>query len=138
MAAPPSHVPLGFATVTPYITVDDPARLVEFAKAVFDGEELRGQRVMNDDGKTLHTAFRIENCIIEAGRASGQWKGMPTALHVYVRDAESAYARALKAGAVSIHEVRDMDYGERSAAVRDPFGNHWYIATYTGKSAKRS
>ncbi len=25
-----------------------------------------------------------------------------------------------------------MPYGERSAAVRDPFGNTWYLATYLG------
>ncbi len=127
-----SHIPPGFAVVTPFITVEDPAQLVEFAKEAFGAAELREQQGMTDDGKTMHAAFRIEGCIIEAGRASGQWKAMPTALHLYVPDADSAYARALKAGAVSLHEVREMDYGECAAAVRDPFGNHWYIATYTG------
>ncbi len=122
----PTHVLPGFAAVTPFITVEDPAQLVEFAKAAFEAAELKGQRGTN------HAAFRIEGCVIEAGRAHGQWKAMPTALHLYVRDADSAYARAMKAGAVRLHEVREMDYGERAAAVQDPFGNHWYIATYTG------
>ncbi len=27
-----------------------------------------------------------------------------------------------------------MPYGERSGSVRDPFGNHWYIATHHGAS----
>ncbi len=133
-----SHIPPGFQAVTPFITVEDPGRLVDFAKAAFGAEELREQRGTTDDGKTMHAAFRIEGCIIEAGRASGQWKAMPTALHLYFRDADSAYARALKAGGVSLHEVREMDYGERAAAVRDPFGNHWYIATYTGGREKKS
>src|SRR5712692_8887673 len=133
-----AHVPPGFPAVTPFITVEDPDQLVAFAKAAFGAEELREQRGKTVDGKTMHAAFRVEGCIIEAGRASSQWKAMPTALHLYVPDADSAYARALKAGAVSRHEVREMDYGECAAAVRDPFGNHWYIATYTGRREKKS
>src|SRR6266705_3425520 len=122
VARPRSHVPPGFAAVTLFITVEHPAQLVEFAKAAFGAEELREQRGRTDDGKVMHAAFLIEGCIIEAGRASAQWKAMPTALHLYVRDADSAYGRALKAGGVSLHEVREMDYSERAAAVRDPFG----------------
>ncbi len=131
-----AYVPPGFPAVTPFLTVEDPDLLVAFAKAAFGAEELREQRGTTDDGKTMHAAFRIEGCIIEAGRASGQWKAMPTALHLYVRDADSAYSRALKAGGVSLHEVREMDYDERAAAVQDPCGNHWYIATYTGGREK--
>jgi len=93
-----SHIPPGFPAVTPFITVEDPGQLVEFAKAAFGAEELREQQGRTEDGKVMHAAFRIEGCIIEAGRASAQWKAMPTALHLYVRDADSAYARALKAG----------------------------------------
>ncbi len=130
-------MPPGFPAVTPFITVEDPDQLVAFAKAAFGAEELREQRGKTVDGKTMHAAFRIEGCIIEAGRASSQWKAMPAALHLYVHDADSAYARALKAGGVSLHEVRKMEYGERAAAVQDPCGNHWYIATYTGMAQKR-
>ena len=92
---------------------------------------------MGPDGKTMHTAFHVEGCIIEAGRASAEWKAMPAAIHLYVSDVDAAYARALKAGGVSLHEVRDMEYDERSGTVRDPCGNHWYIATYTGRPEKK-
>jgi len=132
-----SHIPPGFPAVTPFITVEDPGQFTEFARAAFGAEELREQRGTTDDGKVMHAAFRIEGCVIEAGRASGQWKAMPAALHLYVRDVDSAYARALKAGGVSLHQVREMDYGERAAAVQDPFGNHWYVATYTGEREKK-
>jgi len=27
-------------------------------------------------------------------------------------------------------EPADRFYGDRNAVVRDPFGNHWFIATY--------
>jgi len=133
----PSHIPPGFAAVTPYITVDDPDTLVAFAKAAFAAKEMKNQHVSGSDGKTIHTAFRIEECIIETGRASGKWKALPGAIHLYVRNVDAAYARALRL-AESLHEVRDMDYGERSGTVRDTCSNHWYIATYGGRRGRRA
>ena len=133
---PRSHMPPGFSAVTPYLTVDDPDALVAFAKAAFGAEEMIDERASGPDGKTMHTAFRIEGCIIETGRASDRWKALPAGIHLYVRDADAAYARAIRAGGQSLHEVRKMEYGERSGAMRDPCGNHWYIATYTGRPKK--
>ena len=42
--------------------------------------------------------------------------------------------RAVQAGAISLMEPADMDYGERGAAIEDVGGNHWYLATATGPS----
>jgi uncharacterized glyoxalase superfamily protein PhnB len=130
------HIPPGFNAVTLYLTVDDPEKLVAFAKAAFGAEELIDQRASGPDGKIIHTAFRVEGCVIETGRASPQWKTLPAGIHLYVRDADATYMNAINAGGVSLHEVRDMPYGERSGAVRDPSGNHWYIATHTGRLSK--
>ena len=130
----PAHIPRGFSAVTPYLTVEDPDALLAFAKAAFGAEEIEADRARGPDGKTMHAAFRVEGCVIETGRASGPWKALPSGIHLYVRDADAAYARALKAGGVSLHEVMDMEYGERSGAVRDPTGNQWYIATFRGRS----
>jgi uncharacterized glyoxalase superfamily protein PhnB len=44
----------------------------------------------------------------------------------------STYALALKAGAVSLQEPATQPWGERTANVKDPFGNNWYIATFQG------
>jgi uncharacterized glyoxalase superfamily protein PhnB len=59
--------------------------------------------------------------------------GMPTALHIYVEDADAVYRRALAAGAASTAPPADQAYGERSASVKDPSGNAWYIATAKGE-----
>ena len=42
--------------------------------------------------------------------------------------------RALSAGATSTGEPVDQPYGDREAAVQDPFGNYWYIATHQGEA----
>jgi uncharacterized glyoxalase superfamily protein PhnB len=51
----------------------------------------------------------------------------------YVPDVDQTHRRALENGAQLLHEPMEMDYGERASAVRDPFGNNWYIATYRRK-----
>src|SRR5207247_2423084 len=116
--------------------------LLDFAKAAFDAEEVKDQRAVGPDGKLMHTAFRVEGCIIETGRASSSWKALPAAIHLYVRDADAAYGRALKAGGASLHEVRDMEYGERSGAVRDscgnPFPSTWRNSSSSMLSRNRS
>ncbi len=50
-------------------------------------------------------------------------------LYLYVTDVDSLYQRALRAGAASVQTPADQHYGDRTAAVRDPAGNAWYIAT---------
>ena len=55
---------------------------------------------------------------------------IPTALHLYVPDADAVYQRALEAGATSLEEPVDQFYGDREAGVKDPTGNVWWIATH--------
>ena len=128
------HIPPGFPALVPYLTVDEPERLVAFAKGAFHAEEIEDQHAKHPAGKVVHAALRVEGCVIETGRASVEWKAMPGAIHLYVRDVDAVYDRALKAGGVSLHGVKEMDYGERACAVRDPCGNLWYIATFTGRA----
>lgn len=127
------HVPAGFTALVPYLTVDDPDKLIAFLKGAFGAEEMKDQHWEHPAGKTIHTALRVEGCVIETGRASSEWKAMPVAIHLFVRDVDATYDRALNAGGVSLHGVKEMEYDERACAVRDPCGNYWYIATHTGR-----
>jgi uncharacterized glyoxalase superfamily protein PhnB len=40
----------------------------------------------------------------------------------------------MERGSVSLQEPADQPWGERTANVKDPFGNHWYIATFKGEN----
>lgn len=128
------HIPAGFPALVPYLSADEPEKLIAFVKGAFLAEELKEQHWEHPAGKVVHAALRVEGCLIEVGRASTEWKATPAAIHLYVRDVKAAYERALKAGGVSLHGVREMEYDERACAVRDPAGNNWYIATHTGQS----
>ena len=53
--------------------------------------------------------------MIGGGAAGMKWSGtpMPSAFHIYVPNCDSTYARALEAGATSVHGPTDQAYGER-------------------------
>jgi PhnB protein len=70
--------------------------------------------------------------MVMIGGKEGMAQQNPSAIHLYVQDTDATYGRALEAGATSVDEPMERPYGERSAGVRDPFGNVWYIATYRG------
>jgi PhnB protein len=56
--------------------------------------------------------------------------GSRHAICTYVPDTDAVYAQALRAGATSIEAPSDKPYGDRSAGVRDAWGNSWFIATH--------
>ena len=45
-------------------------------------------------------------------------------------DSDATYAKVIQAGATSVMEPMDQFYGDRSAGVKDPVGNFWWIATH--------
>lgn len=124
-----NFTPDGFHTVTPYLTVQGANQLLEFVKAAFDAEEVLCMK--QPDGTIRHAAVKIGNSMVELAEAKADWTPMPGAIHLYVSDTDVVYQKTLQAGATSLQAPADMYYGERSAAVKDPVGNHWYIATYT-------
>jgi PhnB protein len=129
MTAAVDPVRKGFKTVTPYIVTQNAESVIEFVKRTFAAEETL--RAPMPTG--LHCEVRIEDSMlmIGGGVAGVEWKrdSQLGAFHVYVRDCDAAYERAMAAGGQSLHEPVDQPYGERSSTVIDPAGNFWYIAT---------
>jgi PhnB protein len=125
-------MPSGYHTIAPYIIVPRAGEFIEFLTKAFDGTERF--RVGREPGSELimHAEVAIGNSIIELADANEQIPAAPMTIHLYVDDADSSFARAIDAGATSIYEVGDHVSGDRQGAVRDPFGNLWYIAMIQG------
>ena len=77
----------------------------------------------------------IANCILQIGdtcfmisQARDQFKGMRTALYLFVDDVESIHKRALENGASVEFEPADMPYEDRQSGIIDPSGNYWWIS----------
>lgn len=128
------YTPHRFHTVTPYFTVNGADKFIAFLKAVFEAEELN--RGLRDDGSVGHLEAKIGDTIVELSDGTERFPARPCTMHIFVADTDACYRRALDAGAVSLYEPADMPYGERSAGIEDPFGNHWYIATFTAGEGK--
>jgi len=139
--ATPAHTPVpqaepvkgarkGFHTVTPYLVVAGAAQLLDFLKQALSAEEIF--RAPRPDGSLQHAEIRIGDSMVEMGDATPQYPPRPSAIHLYVEDADVVYQRALQAGATSLYKPMDQEYGDREAGVKDLSGNHWYIGTHQG------
>jgi PhnB protein len=124
--------PEGVRSVQPYLHLHGAEKMIPFAEAAFGAESLGVAE--SEDGKILHATIRIGRGTFEIDEEYDEFKAAPCYLHVYVPDADQCYANALSAGATSISEPADKGYGDRSASIRDPFGNTWFVATYVGES----
>jgi len=125
---PVKPVPEDHNSVSPYIIVPGAARLIDFLKQTFEAAELG--RMAQPDGTIMHAEVKIADSVIMIADASAEYGPMPARLHVYVTDVDSAYQRALQAGATSQMEPADQFYGDRESGVIDPFGNVWWIGMH--------
>ncbi len=123
-----SPVRAGFRTITPFLHPRGADRMIEFLRAAFDAE-MAGASEKRPDGTVAYAAMRIGSSLLEMGEAHGQWGPMEAGIHLYVEDCDAVYRRAVEAGAQTVTPPYDAPYGERSAYVVDPFGNHWFIGT---------
>ena len=118
-------------TVTPFISVPEGARLIEFMKHTFGAEELN-RHAHRPEGGFVASVRIGDTDILIMEEESARGRESLVALHVYVPDCDATYQRALDAGAKSMGEPKDQVYGERAGFVEDPAGNQWYIATHLG------
>lgn len=102
--------------------------VLNFMKRAFGAQEL--SRHASPDGVIRHVTVKIGDSHLEMGEAHGKYQPMQSMFYLYVPNVDAVYRRALAAGAASISAPADQPYGERSAGVRDPFGNEWYLATH--------
>jgi uncharacterized glyoxalase superfamily protein PhnB len=129
-------IPEGFHTVTPHLVCANANEAMDFYKKAFNAVETA--RLPGPDGKLMHGCIRIGNSTVMLVDESPEWraygpkslKGSPVTIHLYVEDADSAFARAVEAGATAKMAPEDMFWGDRYGVVEDPYGHNWSIATH--------
>lgn len=78
----------------------------------------------------MHAEVQLGDSVIMLADASDEAQVKTAMIHLYVPDVDADYKRALEAGGESIREPTDQTYGDRSAAVKDRWGNEWWLATH--------
>ena len=130
MAEPSNFQPAGWHTVTPRIIVHGAEKLVEFVKHVFGAtgqyhSQAPAELQLGDSIIMMADEFPEFGSL--APQSTG---GSGTGLHIYIEDVDSAFDRAVKAGATVEMPVADMFWGDRYGKLRDPFGHKWSIGTH--------
>ena len=124
------HIRHGIGAVRPYLYGD--LATVEFVVEVFGAELL--ERIENLGASPgYHVEARIQDSVVVI-EASDAWVNAPRvqSVYIYVADVDDAFIRAVAMGGTMIDQPEDKPYQERACGVRDPYGNTWYIASYTG------
>ncbi len=129
-------IPAGMHSVTPHLVCAGAADAIAFYIKAFNAVEVF--RLPGPEGKLMHAQLRIGDSTImlvdempTCGAVGPKaLNGTPVSLHLYVEDADAAFARAVAAGASIKLALTDMFWGDRYGLVEDPFGHQWSIATH--------
>jgi PhnB protein len=136
MSGEVNPVPVGFHTVTPYVTIGSAYEAIEFYKVAFGAEEIF--RWADPDGRVRHAEIVIGDSpimITDEAPDFGMYGprslgGSPVHMFLYVEDVDAVFDRAVTAGATELMPVENSEDGDRRGGVTDPFGHVWYIATH--------
>jgi PhnB protein len=118
----------GAPTIQPYLHPLRAEPVINFLQRAFGARDLG--RHASPDGVIHHMTLKIDDAYLEMGEAQGPYQPMASTFYLYVPDCDAVYRQALAAGATSISAPKDQPYGDRSAGVKDVFGNTWYVATH--------
>lgn len=135
MAANVRPIPEGYHSLTPQLTCRDAARAIDFYKEALGAKVL--SRMDGPGGKVMHAELQIGDSRFMLG---DEFPGMTAApnlnalhsfsLFLYTNDVDSAFNRAVKAGARADMQPTDMFWGDRYGKFTDPFGHQWGVATH--------
>jgi PhnB protein len=129
-------IPDDYPRLMPYLIVDGAAEAIEFYGSVLGASER--MRMPGPDGKLGHAELQIGDSVVMLAdenpgmniRGPRTIGGTPVTLHVYVEDADTAFERAVQAGAKPLRPVEDQFYGDRSGQFEDPYGHRWNVTTH--------
>lgn len=121
-------IPSGYHTVTPYMRVTGAAEFIDFMERAFGAKE--NHRSLAPDGSIMHADVTIGDSHVMLTEGMENFPPLPGSNFLYVADVDATYRNAIEAGATSMMEPSDQFYGDRTAGVRDQFGNEWWIGTH--------
>ena len=129
-------IPQGFHTATPYLTLNDAARAIDFYQRAFGAQEV--MRMNGPGGKIGHAEIKIGDSIImladempgSGSRSPQSLSGTTAGIFLYVENADAVFNQAVSAGAKVEAPLADMFWGDRFGSLKDPFGHSWSVATH--------
>ena len=130
-----SYLPSGYHSLTPSVVVDDANKAMDFYKNAFGAKETyrlpMGDKVAHAEMDIDGSRFMLSDEFPEWGALSPKSRGGATGgMLIYVKDADAAIDKAVKAGATVVQPPEDQFWGDRMGTVTDPFGHKWTLGTH--------
>lgn len=115
-----------YQTVMPYLILKDVNQFLAFTQKVFNA--VIKMKHTDENNRIVHAEIVIGNSTLMAGESNDDWSSQPAGLYINVDSADETYQKALEAGAESVMELSDKEYG-RTGGVKDSNGNTWWITS---------
>ncbi|MGC2035800.1 MAG: VOC family protein [Thermoplasmata archaeon] len=120
--------------LAPYLAVKNAGGLVRFIEEAMGG--IAGFQEKRPDGTLGHAEVRVADGLLMIADVPSERPLFPAMLHLYVPDADAAYARALKAGASKVQDPTIAPNGDKRGGVRDAWGNEWWFTSLREPGAR--
>jgi PhnB protein len=120
--------------VSAHIVVPEAGAAADWYAQAFGAEEQ--SRVPLPSGKVMTVELSFGDSVVHVASEFPEFGilspaaigGTATVLQIETDDADTAWKRAVEAGAEVLHELADQFWGERQGQLTDPFGHRWNIA----------
>lgn len=119
--------PKGYTSVAPYLTVKGAQATMEFLERVFGATPLR--MIPGERGKIAHGEVRIDDTVVMLTDEVEGWPATPGHVHIYVRDVDALFERAMEAGATSVKRPTLGGDGDKRGGFTDAGGTTWWVST---------
>ncbi|MBV8389700.1 MAG: VOC family protein [Mucilaginibacter sp.] len=119
-------IPEGYQRIMPYLIVENAAEFFNFTKNVFGAVEK--YKAMRTETLIMHAEISIGGSVIMFADATTEHPKQTAGFFIYVDNCDAVYEKALANGATTVTAPADQSYG-RSAGIRDPFGNTWWLTS---------
>ncbi len=128
---------MDYSAPTPHLVVNNGEAAIAFYEKAF-GAKLEAKHPADDGKRLMHAHLTLGKGTLmlhdEFPEYGGQGAKAPTTLggasltiHLEVPDADSAWDRAIKAGAQVHMPLENQFWGARYGQLQDPFGHLWSI-----------
>jgi PhnB protein len=125
---PPAQ-PATLGGLVPYLQIDGASAAAEFYVRAFGAVEV-ARHPVDDKGRTMHIHLYLNNGSLMLSDPFPEYghpleKAQGYSLLIPIKDIDTAFQRAIDAGATVVMPVQDMFWGDRYGQLRDPFGVLW-------------
>jgi len=117
-------------TVTPYLAVADAANAINWYKKAFGAKEIIRQ--LEPTGKIMHASLKIGGSVVMLSdifpgseMKDPRDSGPSVNLHIYSKDVDRIWKKAVEAGAKVTMPLEDQFWGDRYGKLADPYGHSW-------------